>query len=403
MRRLRYLTGGESHGRALTVILEGVPAGIPVEAEAIDVELARRQVGYGRGARMAIEKDRVVITAGVRGGRTIGSPVVMTIANKDWENWREAMSVEPGGGEAGAALYAPRPGHADLAGAMKYGTRDVRNILERASARETAARVAAGSMARILLGAFSITVGSRVAEIGGVKARRPKIAGSVVPEHEDDTRCGDPEAAARMREAIDEARRSGDTLGGVFEVWCDGAPPGLGSHIQWDRRLDGRLARALMSIPGIKGVEIGLGFRGARTPGSMAHDEIFHRVPGGSGKGRRPWGFYRRTNRAGGIEGGISNGERIAARAVMKPIPTLARPLRSVDLRDGRPIEAGRERADVCAVPAAAVVGESAMALEIADAFLDKFSGDTLTEVRMRFDLYMDDMSRLWNSPGNPS
>ncbi len=395
MRRLRYLTGGESHGRSLSVILEGVPAGLPVEASAIDVELARRQVGYGRGARMKIEKDRVEITAGVRGGRTMGSPVVMTIANKDWENWKEAMSVEPRGDEDGAALYSPRPGHADLAGALKYGTRDVRNILERASARETAARVAAGSVARILLGAFSITVGSRVAEIGGVKARRPKIAGSVESEHEDDTRCGDPKAAARMREAIDEARRNGDTLGGVFEVWCDGAPPGLGSHIQWDRRLDGRLARALMSIPGIKGVEIGLGFRGARTPGSRAHDEIFHRAPGQAATGRRPWGFYRKTNRAGGIEGGISNGERIAARAVMKPIPTLARPLRSVDLRDRMPVDAGRERADVCAVPAAAIVGESAMALEIADAFLDKFSGDTLNEVGMRYDLYIDNMSRL--------
>ena len=395
MRRLRYLTGGESHGRALTVILEGVPAGLFVEAAAIDVELARRQVGYGRGGRMSIEKDRVEISAGVRGGRSMGSPVVMTIANRDWENWKDAMSVEPGGEEAEAALYSPRPGHADLAGALKYGTKDVRPILERASARETAARVAAGSVARILLGAFSITVGSRVAEIGGVKARRPKKAGSVGPEQEDDTRCGDPNAAERMREAIDKARRNGDTLGGVFEVWCDGAPPGLGSHIQWDRRLDGRLAKALMSIPGIKGVEIGLGFRGARTLGSRAHDEIFHRAPGRSGKGRRPWGFYRKTNRAGGIEGGISNGERIAARAVMKPIPTLARPLRSVDLRDRRPVVAGRERADVCAVPAAAVVGESVVALEIADAFLEKFSGDTLAEVRMRFDLCIDHMGRL--------
>lgn len=391
MRRLSFHTAGESHGRGLLALLEGIPAGMALEMERdVNPELRRRQGGHGRGRRMQIEADRAEVLAGVRLGETLGSPLAMVVWNRDWEDWKKAMSpLRPTEGENPKALrphYLPRPGHADLAGALKYDRRDVRDILERASARETAARVACGAVAKRFLAEFGIAVGSHVVSIGALEA--------AIPEHlpadlnaaadADPVRCLDHDASARMVAAIDDARERGDTLGGVFEVVARGVPVGLGSHVSWDARLDGRLAAAVMSVQAVKGVEIGLGFEGARRPGSEVHDPIV-RAPGKPRSGE----LGRASNRAGGLEGGMTTGEPLVVRGAMKPISTLRRPLASVDLRDGSVGEAAVERSDVCAVPAAAVVAESMVALVVADAFLEKFGGDSLGEVRRNFDGYL--------------
>lgn len=368
---LTYLTAGESHGKGLIAILEGYPAGVKLDEGFINRELKARQSGYGRGGRMALESDRVEIWSGVRKGETIGSPIALLIRNRDFRI------------EELPAVTAPRPGHADLAGAMKFGFPDARNVLERASARETACRVALGALAQILLREFGIGLESRIVSLGGIAAsvgpggagRSPK---SVL-------NCADPAAEKRMIARIEEARRDGDTLGGVFRVVARGVPPGLGSYTFSARRLDGRLAAALMSIPAIKGVEIGLGFAAAAVPGSAVHDEI---VP--SGKVLR-----RSTNRAGGIEGGVSNGEEIVCFAAMKPIPTLMRPLRTVDLKTKRATSAAAERSDVCAVPAASVVGRAAVALVLLEAFLEKFGGDSLDEIRRNHDGFIKGLRRF--------
>lgn len=369
---LRFLTAGESHGPCLTAVIEGLPAGVEVAAAAINRDLARRQRGYGRGGRMRIEQDRAEILSGVRFGRTLGSPVTIRIQNRDWENWQDAMA--PAGDPAGEPVTAPRPGHADLPGALKYDHQDVRNVLERASARETAARVAVGAVARQVLAAVGIKVAAHVVSIGGVAAGTgerlsfSQIAGAAASE----LGCADAAAEAAMRAVIDAAGERGDTVGGVFEVAAAGVPPGLGSHVHWDRRLDARLAGALMSVPAVKGVEIGEGFGFAALSGSLAHDEIYY---------DRERGYYRPTNRAGGLEGGIANGETIVVRAVMKPIPTLMTPLASVDIATKRPARASVQRSDVCAVPAAAVAGEAVTAVVLAEALLEKFGGDSLGDL----------------------
>jgi len=388
---LRYLTAGESHGPSLTAILEGIPARLALSTKDIDTELSRRQMGYGRGGRMKIEQDRVVITAGVRHGLTLGGPIALAITNRDFANWQETMAPEA---EARARdtrppVTRPRPGHADLPGAIKYGHRDARNVLERASARETTARVAVGAVCKRLLREFGISVLSHVVEIGGVRAK----IGDLSPEQiralaeASPVRCADREASDAMVARIDEARRRKTTLGGIFEVIVEGAPVGLGSYTQWDQKLDGRLARALMSVQAIKGVEVGLGFEVARRFGFEAHDEIFY-DPGR----QTPHGlkFFRKTNYAGGLEGGMSNGEVILLRAAMKPLSTQYAPLRSVDLETKEPFEATVERSDVCAVPAAGVIGEAVVAFEVAATLREKFGGDSLEEMRRNFDAYLD-------------
>jgi len=388
---LRYLTAGESHGPSLTAILEGIPARLALSTKDIDTELSRRQMGYGRGGRMKIEQDRVVITAGVRHGLTLGGPIALAITNRDFANWQETMAPEA---EARARdtrppVTRPRPGHADLPGAIKYGHRDARNVLERASARETTARVAVGAVCKRLLREFGISVLSHVVEIGGVRAK----IGDLSPEQiralaeASPVRCADREASEVMVARIDEARRRKTTLGGIFEVIVEGAPVGLGSYTQWDQKLDGRLARALMSVQAIKGVEVGLGFEVARRFGFEAHDEIFY-DPGR----QTPHGlkFFRKTNYAGGLEGGMSNGEVILLRAAMKPLSTQYAPLRSVDLETKEPFEATVERSDVCAVPAAGVIGEAVVAFEVAATLREKFGGDSLEEMRRNFDAYLD-------------
>ena len=372
---LRFLDAGESHGPALTVIVEGLPAGLPVDRAAIDADLQRRQGGYGRGRRMQIESDAVEILSGVRHGLTLGSPVAFVIRNRDHENWRDVMSPEPQGDAAKErkALRHPRPGHADLAGALKYETDDLRNVVERASARETATRVAAGGLARALLGQAGVLVRSHVVRIGDAA-----VVGAPVPWERlysveaSPVRCADAASSEAMVRAIDAARAAGDTVGGVFEVVARGVPAGLGSFAQWDRRLDGRLAQALMSIQAVKAVAVGAGFDAGRTPGSAFHDEILHDASRG---------LHRPTNRAGGIEGGVSNGEEVRAQSVVKPIPTLTKPLRSVDLRTLEPRAASIERSDTCVVPAAGVVGEAAVAWVLADALVEKFGGDSLGEL----------------------
>jgi len=368
----RFLTAGESHGPCLTAVIEGLPAGLPVDLAAVNRDLARRQQGYGRGGRMRIERDEVEVLSGLRFGRTLGSPLTLSIRNRDWANWQERMS--PTGPAAGEAVTAPRPGHADLAGVQKYGHDDIRNILERASARETAARVAVGAVARQFLAALGITVAAHVVAIGGVAAERRPLAAADIPGliAASQLACADPVAEVKMIAAIDKAKTRGDTLGGVFEVVAGGMLPGLGSHVQWDRRLDALLAAALMSIPAVKGVEIGEGFANAVLPGSQAHDEIFYAPDRG---------YFRKTNRAGGVEGGISTGEDLVVRAVMKPIPTLMAPLASVDIATKQPARANTERSDVCAVPAAAVVGEAAVAIVLAGAVQAKFGGDNLGDL----------------------
>jgi len=369
---LQFLTAGESHGPCLTAIVEGMPAGLEVNVEAINHDLRRRQGGYGRGGRMKIERDRVEILGGVLYGKTTGAPIALRIENKDWANWRERWAS----GEL-PEITVPRPGHADYAGMVKYGLDDARLISERASARETAARVAVGSLAKQLLAEFDIAIGSYVTEIGGVVAPIPEQP----PEElwalaeQSDVRCPDEAAAETMRQRIDAAREAGDSLGGVFVVVATGAPVGLGSHAHWERRLDARLAMAVMSIPAIKGVEIGQAFENARKPGTEVHDEIVHDGAG--------W-VTRRTNRAGGFEGGMTNGMPVVVRAAMKPIPTTVTPLRSVDLATGQSTATQYQRSDVCAVPAAAVVGEAMVAWTLADALLEKFGGDQLRGMKMR-------------------
>lgn len=386
---LRYLTAGESHGPQLTSIIEGVPAGFPLDAESINIDLARRQCGYGRGGRMQIETDRVEILSGVRWGKSIGSPVTLCVVNRDWVNWQEKMSPHVRHRDDKLAVTRSRPGHADLPGAMKYDHHDVRNILERSSARETAVRVAVGAVAKSILTQFGITVSGFVTELGGIKAKRPKMSWEALQGKiaKSELFTCDERAEAEMKALIDRAKESGDTVGGVIEVNVCGVPVGLGSHVQWDRKLDARLAMALMSIQAIKGVEIGCGFDAARNPGSMVHDEIYYdsvRLVEGKSSG-----FYRKTNNAGGIEGGITNGETIIVRAAMKPIPTLYKPLKSVDIITKEPFDATVERSDTCAVPAAAVVAEAVVAVEIANAFLEKFGGDSLGEIRRNYDGYL--------------
>ena len=374
-RVLRFLTAGESHGPALTVVVEGLPAGVPVERERIDAELRRRQGGYGRGGRMQIEQDSAEVLSGVRHGRTLGSPVALLIRNKDHENWKDVMSPEPQPDAARERrrLRYPRPGHADLAGALKYGTSDLRNVLERASARETTARVAAGALAKALLREAGAEIRSHVTRIGSVATGADPLSWEALAGVEaSPVRCADATAAAAMIGEIDRAKKDGDTLGGVVEVVARGVVAGLGAFAQWDRRLDGRIAQALMSIPAVKAVAIGAGFAGAETRGAQFHDEILWDAALGLG---------RPTNRAGGLEGGITNGEEIRASAVVKPIPTLLLPLRSVDLRTKEPQKASVERSDTCVVPAAGVVAEAMLALVLADALLEKTGGDSLAEV----------------------
>ena len=373
---LRFLTAGESHGPCLTAIVEGLPAGLVVDVEAINRDLARRQGGYGRGGRMNIERDRVEILGGVIAGQTTGAPAALRIENRDWANWRDRWAA----GDL-PTLTVPRPGHADYAGMVKYGLDDARPVLERASARETAARVAVGALAKQLLAAFDIAIGSYVTELGGIVATRPDLppAGLWALAEASDVHCPDEDAAARMRAAIDAARQAGDSLGGVFIVVATGVPVGLGSYVHWERRLDARLAAAVMSIPAIKGVEIGPAFENARRPGTQVHDEF--QIP--NPKSQIP-NVVRTSNRAGGIEGGMSNGQPIVVRAAMKPIPTTITPLRSVDLATGEPAKTQYQRSDVCAVPAASVVGEAMVAWVLADAMLEKFGGDSLAEMRER-------------------
>ena len=372
---LRFLTAGETHGPALTVVVDGLPAGLRVERVAIDRELKRRQGGYGRGGRMKIESDAVEVLGGVRHGSTLGGPVSLLIRNLDYANWQDVMSPDPQPASAKERrrLERPRPGHADLAGALKYSTDDLRDVLERASARETAARVAGGALAKTLLSAVSIQVWSHVLRIGSAAIDGARaVPWEQLPAAESSSvRCVDPQASERMVAVIDDAKRRGDTVGGSFEVVARGVPPGLGSFAHWDRRLDGRIGQALMSIPAVKAVAIGSGFTSGETPGSAFHDEILHDGDG----------FVRPSNHAGGIEGGVSNGEELRATAVVKPIPTLLMPLRSVDIRTKEPKTASVERSDTCVVPAAGVVGEAMLAFVVADALLEKFGGDSLPEL----------------------
>jgi chorismate synthase len=384
---LRFLTAGESHGESLVTIIEGLPAGLEINSAAINTELARRQQGYGRGKRMEIETDKVEIISGVRAGRTLGSPMALRIRNKDWENWKETMGPESRHTDD-RAVTSPRPGHADLPGGIKYGHKDFRNVLERASARETAARVAAGTVGKILLEKFGITVVGHVLSIGGTTSHgtpltRPQEASTA---EKSPVRCVDKEAEKEMIRRIEEAIKAGETLGGVFEIKAFGVPVGLGSYVHWDRRLDTDLAAAVMSIPAIKGVQIGAGFEGAHLPGSKVHDSISH---------DRSKGFFRETNRAGGIEGGVSNGEPVVVSAAMKPIPTLMKPLESVHFLSKRKVEAAVERSDVTAVPAASVIGESMVAWVLAKHFCDKFGGDSMEEIQRNYSAYQDYVRKL--------
>jgi chorismate synthase len=378
---MRYTTAGESHGRALSAIVTGVPAAIPIDLESINADLARRQGGYGRGGRQKIESDKATVLSGVRFGLTIGSPVGLTISNRDSDNWTEIMApfgVKP----EGLSETAPRPGHADLSGILKIGSEDCRDVLERASARETAARVAAGGIAKALLAALGVEVFSYVEAIGDVQAAPidPSVVDRELVESSD-VRSPDADASALMRDAIDSAREAGESLGGVFCVVANGLVPGLGSYAEASRRLDADLAAGVISIPAIKGVEFGDGFAGARRLGSTVHDEI---VCGATG------GYARASNHAGGLEGGMTTGEALVVRAAMKPIPTLMKPLRTVDIRTGEAVDASKERSDVCAVPAAAVVGEAEVAFSLCRAYLDKFGRDSLPDILAGRDAYLD-------------
>jgi len=380
---IRFLTAGESHGKGLVCIIEGLPANLELSSEYINRELERRQRGYGRGGRMKIEKDKVQILSGVRFGKTLGGPIALFIENKDWENWKEKMAVEGERPDTAVPFTRPRPGHADLAGGIKYNQRDLRNVLERASARETACRVALGAVCKRFLEELGVFVGSYVVSIGPLCP--PIEEQDLIKRHQlaeqSEVRFPDPSKDKEFMELIDRAKEMGESLGGVFEVFAVGVPPGLGSHVHWDRKLDGRIAQAMMSIQAIKGVEIGLGFEAAKRFGSEVHDEIGYR------KGE---GYFRYSNNLGGLEGGITNGMPIIVRCAMKPIPTLTKPLRSVDVLTKEEVRAGKERTDVVAVPAASVVGESALALVLADAFLEKLGGDFMEEIKERYRIYLE-------------
>ena len=379
---LRYLTSGESHGNSLTAIIDGIPAGLPLIPVDINRDLARRQIGYGRGKRMEIEQDEAEISSGVRFGKTLGTPITLVIKNRDWINWQDKMSIEPIEDMALSPLTNPRPGHADLSGALKYDLKDIRNVLERASARETTTRVAVGSVCRKLLEQFNIKVFSYVIEIGGIRADiEGQSAVNLSKKAERSLlRCPCHETEKKIIKLIDTARADGDSLGGIFEIIVSGVPPGLGSYSQWDARLDGRLSRSLMSIQAIKGVEIGIGFNAARFPGSRVHDQIYY---------NKHTGFYRKTNNAGGIEGGMSTGASIVLRAAMKPIATLYSPLKSVDIVTKKSVKATVERSDICRVPSAAVIGEAMVCVEIAGAFLEKFGGDSMREISRNYKGYL--------------
>ncbi|GGE11322.1 chorismate synthase 1 [Marinithermofilum abyssi] len=387
---MRYLTAGESHGPQLTLIIEGLPSQLPFSKEKVDEQLKRRQGGYGRGRRMQIESDEVQILSGVRFGKTTGAPVTLVIENKDWTHWKKVMSPHPDEEKAEKRrLSRPRPGHADLNGALKYGHRDLRDVLERSSARETAARVAAGAVARQILELCGIRIAGHVVRIGSVGAERVtdlSVEEIAKRSEASPVRCLDPEAEKRMIELIDETKKEGDTLGGVVEVVLENVPPGLGSHVHWDRKLDARIAQAVMSIQAFKGVEIGIGFEAAERKGSQVHDEILW---------SEEKGYHRRTNRLGGFEGGMTTGEPIVVRGVMKPIPTLYKPLKSVDIDTREPFEASIERSDNCAVPAASVVAENVVAWEVANALLEKFSSDTADELVREVNRYLQEVKEF--------
>ncbi|MEA3240336.1 MAG: chorismate synthase [Pseudomonadota bacterium] len=382
---LTYLTAGESHGPQLTAIISGIPAGLSLSEDQINHDLTRRQQGYGRGRRMQIETDQIAFKSGVRFGKTTGNPLTLVILNRDWTNWQQEMSTSAADEDQAHPITRPRPGHADLAGCLKFNQRDARNILERASARETAIRVAVGAVCKALLQSFSITFFSYVTAIG-IHELKPEILQkddeqlSILAESSL-FRVPDPSLEGKLKESVDKAKQEGDSLGGRFRIIARGLPAGIGSHSQYDRKLDGRLAQAVMSIQAIKGVEIGLGFKAAQTPGSQVHDEINY---------EQSRGFYHLSNNAGGIEGGISNGEDIIVTAAMKPIPTLYRPLQSVDLISKQPFQASVERSDTCAVPAAAVVGEAVVAIEIARLLMEKFGGDFIEETMAHYQKYLD-------------
>ena len=377
MANFRFLTAGESHGQCLTAIVEGIPAGLKINLDEINKDMARRQQGYGRGGRMKIETDKAEFLSGVRFGETMGDPVTIKVANRDWQNWTDRMSVM--GEEYGDKVTAVRPGHADLTGVLKYDRDDARDILERASARETATRVAVGGLCKQLLKACGIEVVSHVVKIGGIGIDESAVDYSQIGQGSSELNCYDPAAEEKMKQRIREAMVEGDTLGGVFEVIIRGVPLGLGSHIQWDKRLDGKLAWAMMGIQAIKGVEIGAGFKCGELPGSQIHDEMFY---------DEKHNVYRKTNRAGGLEGGMSNGEDIVIRACMKPIPTLMKPLHSVDIGSGEEVLACKERSDVCAVSAASVVGEAMAAIVIAEALTDKFGNDAMVDLLAAMQAY---------------
>ncbi|KPK01351.1 MAG: chorismate synthase [Nitrospira bacterium SG8_35_4] len=417
LENLRYLTSGESHGRALVCTVDGVPSGLALSADDINRDLARRQKGYGRGGRMKIESDQVQILSGVRRGRTLGSPISFLIENKDWNNWAEIMNPEAGVKSQGSSVKGmelnnsklnpvtrPRPGHADLSGALKYDHKDLRNVLERSSARETAARVAIGAVAKRILSEFDIQVLSYVTEIGGIGKQGTEVSGQGDEKkltalfrkaEKSPVRCPDKKLEQEMIARIDHAMKRGDSLGGVFEVAVCGVPAGLGSYSQWDRRLNARLVYSMMGTQAIKGVEIGLGFEMARRSGSEVMDEIFYSGQKKNRKSELAGGFFRKTNNAGGIEGGVSSGMPIIIRAAMKPIPTLRSPLFSVDITTKKKFRAAYERSDVCAVPAAAVVGEAVTAIVIADSFIDKFGGDSMKEMRRNFNGYIQQLNNF--------
>ena len=399
----RFLTAGESHGRALCAIIDNFPAGVTIDIEAVDRDLARRQMGYGRGDRMKIESDRCDILSGLRERKTLGSPISFLVWNKDWVNWDKIMN--PAGNDpalvAGKLVHNPRPGHADLSGVLKFGHEDVRNVLERASARETTMRVAVGAFAKALLGNFNISVGSHVIAFGGVKAEPWSPESGIGPQEisaladKSEVRCLSPEVSRKMIERIERAKVEKDTLGGMFEVVVAGIPPGMGSYTQWDLRLDARLVRALVSIPAVKGAQVGPAFDNSAKTGTEVHDEIFRRQPGEEipGKPFHAGAYYRKTNRAGGTEGGMSNGEPLILHAFKKPIPTVMKPLWTVDLTTGEPVKASTERSDVATVPAASVVGEAVVAIEVANAFLELFGGDNLLDIQANYRNYLKRIS----------
>ena len=397
---LRYFTAGESHGPCLTAIIDGVPAGFAIDVGKINHDLWRRQQGYGRGGRMLIEKDEAQVRSGIRWGETLGSPVALGIENRDWKNWTKKMSPAAQDRDESIAVTKPRPGHADLTGVLKYRHSDIRNILERASARDTVSRTAVGSFCKQLLSPFGIRIMGYIRSIGSVEAETQGLNYEEIfaRSEESPVRVADKEAEEKIISLIEDCKKRGDTLGGIFEVATLGLPPGLGTHAQWDRKLDGRLAQALMSIQAIKGVEIGLGFEMARRRGSEVHDEIFfdpHKMVSEGTPRIVPTGFYRGSNNSGGTEGGMSNGAPLVVRVAMKPISTLMSPLQSVDLRSKQPADASVERSDVCSAPAAAVVGEAVVAFELAVAFLEKFGGDSLHEITRNYEGYLGQIKNL--------